>query len=102
MTKKKTTTKKALRTAVLPGVELPGHDDEVTAAALEVQSVKEDVAEAKRRLGAKTEELLELMKTKKLSRYHDPDAKVRVEVSRSKETVKVLRDKPAKVFRGRR
>ncbi len=93
-------TKKKSATDVLPGIDVPGYDKDLTAAAVEIVSAKEDVAAAKKKLATSTEECLSLMKEKKVSRYHDADAKVRVEVSRSKETVKVLKDKPRKVGRG--
>ena len=86
--------KKKTSTDVLPGIDVPGYDKDVTAAGLEVVSAKEEVAKAKAEEKRATEELLETMREKKLSRYHDADAKIRVEVSRSKETVKVLKDKP--------
>ena len=58
MSKKKTTAKKALRTGTLPGVELPGHDEELTAAALIVHTNKEEVSRVKERLDRHLAELL--------------------------------------------
>jgi hypothetical protein len=74
----------------------------VTEAALLVFAEKEEVAIVKKRVEEANAALLDLMKKKKLDHYHDPDAKVRVEVARTKESVKVLKDKPARVKRGRR
>jgi hypothetical protein len=88
------------RTGTLPGIEIPGHDEELTALALDVVSAKEDAAKKKREVDEALTALLEKMKERKVSKYHDPDAKVRVEVAKSKETVKVLKDKPRKASRG--
>jgi hypothetical protein len=93
-------TKRKERTGTLPGIEIPGHDEELTTLALDVVSVKEDAARKKKEVDDALVALLEKMKEKKVSKYHDADAKVRVEVAKSRETVKVLKDKPRKASRG--
>jgi len=90
------TKKKSTATATLPGVEIPGYDKELTALALEVVSAKEDTKKAREAEDIALDELLQAMKERQLKKYHDADAKVRIELSRSKETVKVLKDKPPK------
>jgi hypothetical protein len=93
---------KLIRTGTLPGMKVPGHDEKVMAAAVQFVDAKEHTTASKKREKECAEELLEVMKTKKLTHYHDADAKIRVEVSKSRETVKVLKDKPAKPRGGRR
>ncbi len=87
---------KSKGTAVLPGIEVPGHDDELTAAALSVAGAKEDAANARKVLEKRGEELLGAMREKKRRVYIDTDANVRVEIVEAKAKVKVLRKSEAK------